>query len=105
IPGPVSTTVVRATQETLANTVRHAHASTVLVTLQVWDSMIAIDVVDDVRSFDGEYGYCLRGLQSRVANLGGDLVVETGEGTRNGARDGTRLHGLPLHTSDLGESP
>lgn len=90
IPEPVSTTVVRATQEALANVVKHAHASLVVVTLQVWDSMIALDVVDDGRSFDGEYGYGLRGLQSRVANLGGDLVVETGEGTNNGVRNNTR---------------
>lgn len=81
LPEPVSTTIVRAAQEALANVVRHAHASVVVVTLQVWDSVIALDVVDDGRSFDGEYGYGLRGLQARVASLGGDLVIETGEGT------------------------
>lgn len=81
LPEPVSTTVVRATQEALANVVRHAHASLAVVTVEVWDSMITLDVVDNGHSFNGEYGYGLRGLQARVDSLGGDLVVETGEGT------------------------
>lgn len=81
LPDPVSMTVVRATQEALANVVRHAHASLVVVTFEVWDSAIALDVVDDGRSFDGDYGYGLRGLKARVENLGGKLVIETGEGT------------------------
>ncbi|AGF73738.1 sensor histidine kinase [Corynebacterium halotolerans] len=81
LPEPVNRTVLRAAQEALANVVKHAQASMAVVTLEVWDDSVTLDVFDDGRSFDGGYGYGLRGLEARVSALHGDLVIETGDGT------------------------
>ncbi|MGP6174157.1 sensor histidine kinase [Corynebacterium sp. A21] len=87
LPEPVSSAVVRACQEALANVVKHADATTAVVTLAVWDLELTLDVFDDGRGFDptkieeGSFG--LRGLDTRTTALGGNLTVESqpGQGT------------------------
>lgn len=81
LPEPVGRVVVRAAQEALNNVVRHAGAGRAVVTYAVWEDTVTLDVVDDGHSFDGEYGYGLRGLAARVAAVKGDLDVLTGDGT------------------------
>ncbi|QGU05821.1 Sensor histidine kinase LiaS [Corynebacterium comes] len=81
VPEPVARVIVRAAQEALTNVLRHAHADMAVVTFAVWEDSVTLDVFDDGDSFDGEYGYGLRGLEARVAAVNGNLDVLTGDGT------------------------
>jgi signal transduction histidine kinase len=93
-PRPLSAdaevTLLRVTQEALANVSRHAHAGRVAVTLSYMDGETALDVHDDGDGFaptaDGfgpNGGLGLRGMRERVEALGGRLAVEStpGRGT------------------------
>jgi signal transduction histidine kinase len=93
-PTPLSAdaevTLLRVTQEALANVSRHAHADRVAVTLSYMDGEAALDVRDDGDGFtpaaDGygpDGGLGLHGMRERVEALGGRLAVETtpGQGT------------------------
>ncbi len=87
--------LLRATQETLANVGKHAHASRVTVTLSYMEDLVTLDVQDDGVGFVPEEtqpgskrighanGFGLQGLRARVEKLGGTLVIESapGEGT------------------------
>ena len=81
LPEPVGRVILRAAQEALGNVVRHSGAGMAVVTFAVWEDTVTLDVFDDGGSFDGEYGYGLRGLEARVAAVHGDLDVLTGDGT------------------------
>jgi signal transduction histidine kinase len=93
-PRPLSAdaevTLLRVTQEALANVTRHADAGRVAVTLSYMDGETALDVRDDGSGFapgaDGagaNGGLGLRGMRERVEALGGRLAVESapGQGT------------------------
>jgi signal transduction histidine kinase len=80
-------TLLRVTQEALANVTRHAHAGRVAVTLSYMDGETTLDVRDDGTGFapaaDGHGangGLGLRGMRERVEALGGRLAVETAPG-------------------------
>jgi signal transduction histidine kinase len=90
-PTPLSAdaevTLLRVTQEALANVSRHAHADRVAVTLSYMDGEAALDVRDDGDGFtpaaDGfgpNGGLGLRGMRERVEALGGRLAVESAPG-------------------------
>ena len=90
-PRPLSAdaevTLLRVTQEALANVTRHANAGRVAVTLSYMDSEAALDVRDDGTGFapaaDGHGphgGLGLRGMRERVEALGGRLAVESAPG-------------------------
>jgi signal transduction histidine kinase len=90
-PRPLSAdaevTLLRVTQEALANVTRHAGAGRVAVTLSYMDGEAALDVRDDgagfVPSADGHGpngGLGLRGMRERVEALGGRLAVESAPG-------------------------
>jgi signal transduction histidine kinase len=90
-PRPLSpdaeVTLLRVTQEALANVRRHANAGRVAVTLSYMDGEATLDVRDDgagfVPSGDGHGrngGLGLRGMRERVEALGGRLAVETAPG-------------------------
>jgi signal transduction histidine kinase len=97
-PRPLSpdaeVTLLRVTQEALANVRRHANAGRVAVTLSYMDGEAALDVRDDGAGFapgstqgwagaDGHGangGLGLRGMRERVEALGGRLEVETAPG-------------------------
>lgn len=86
LPEPVTRTVVRVVQEALANVVKHADASKVVVTAGLWDEQVTIDVVDNGRGFDPDAsrsGFGIDGIQARVSDLGGTVTIEscTGAGT------------------------
>lgn len=102
VPTPYEVAVLRIAQSALANTVRHAHASRVEVTLTYMDTRLALDTVDDGLGFDAESmvyssdseqangggtsaggGFGLAAMRARVRSLGGTLSVEStpGEGT------------------------
>jgi signal transduction histidine kinase len=90
-PQPLSpdaeVTLLRVTQEALANVTKHARAGRVAVTLSYMDGEAALDVRDDGTGFaptaDGHGpngGLGLRGMRERVEALGGRLAVESAPG-------------------------
>ncbi|WP_109506317.1 sensor histidine kinase [Nocardioides speluncae] len=90
VSGAVATAVLRTARGALANVAEHSRASAATVTLTYLESEVALDVRDDgVGISVGAHnpqdlrGYGLAGIRSRVAELGGELVVESrpGEGT------------------------
>ena len=83
-------TLLRVTQEALANVSRHAHAGRVALTLSYMDGEAALDVRDDGVGFapgtgavGSNGGLGLPGMRERVEALGGRLAVEStpGRGT------------------------
>jgi signal transduction histidine kinase len=77
------------TQEALANTAKHAHASAVTVRLTRLHDRVVLIVEDDGVGFDAEKiggipGHGLSNMAIRARALGGDLTVASspGEGTR-----------------------
>jgi signal transduction histidine kinase len=90
-PKPLSAdaevTLLRVTQEALANVSRHAHADRVAITLSYMDDEAALDVHDDgdgftptADGFGANGGLGLRGMRERVEALGGRLAVESAPG-------------------------
>ena len=85
----VEVTLLRATQEALANVARHAHATAVSVTLSFLGDSVVLDVYDDGRGFDpgapasGSGGFGLEALRQRVDASGGFFGIESepGRGT------------------------
>ncbi|MET8573051.1 sensor histidine kinase [Streptomyces sp. NPDC004783] len=92
----VSATLLRITQEALANASRHASASRVGVTLSFMGDEVTLDVCDDGRGFDpsapprrtGTGGFGLDGMRARAERIAGSLTVESepGYGTAVSAR-------------------
>ncbi len=79
----VEVTLLRATQEALANIAKHAEASRSAITLSFMDNSVALDVRDDGKGFDvgagvrdGHYG--LAAMRQRVEALQGVMEVESG---------------------------
>jgi light-regulated signal transduction histidine kinase (bacteriophytochrome) len=86
---PVETVLYRVLQETLANVVRHANASTVGVVLSVADGQVSMIVEDDGRGFPADYDentnspalrLGLIGIRERLVAVGGTLEIETSPG-------------------------
>lgn len=97
LPGEIATAVFRIVQEALTNVARHAHASTVCVTIEQTDTGIHLNVEDDGQGFtslqgnDGKKHFGVIGMRERAAILGGHLDIESQPGR------GTRIDGwLPL---------
>ncbi|MFE7134338.1 sensor histidine kinase [Streptomyces sp. NPDC057638] len=94
--GEVSATLLRITEEALANAAKHAAASRVGVTLSFMDDEITVDIRDDGQGFDpltrpgrsGSGGFGLDGMRARAERLTGSLTVESepGGGTAVSAR-------------------
>ncbi|MFF5256505.1 sensor histidine kinase [Streptomyces leeuwenhoekii] len=95
-PAPLATAhevaLLRIAQSALANTVRHAEATTAEVTLSYLGDHVALDVVDDGCGFDPARlpapdpeagGFGLAAMRARAHALGGTLSVESvpGHGT------------------------
>jgi signal transduction histidine kinase len=85
----VEVTLLRATQEALANIRKHAQATAVQLTLSYMDDVVILDVQDDGVAFDGAApsplsgGYCLQAMRERAEQCGGSVTLESepGEGT------------------------
>jgi len=84
----VEVTLLRATQEALANAAKHAEATRVAVTLSFLGGAVALDVRDDGVGFavdkptaDGHFGFAA--MRQRVEDANGVMEVESapGEGT------------------------
>ena len=90
VPRPVALALYRITQESLTNVVRHACARQVRVLLRWQSQAVSLTIQDDgIGLPDGALArndaFGLRGLQERVAALGGDIVFDTAR------RGGTRI--------------
>ncbi|MBD9730667.1 sensor histidine kinase [Streptomyces sp. H28] len=97
LPTAHEVALLRIAQSALANTVRHADAASVDVTLSHLGDHVALDVVDDGVGFDpgrspvrdqDSGGFGLAAMHARMHALGGTLTVETaaGDGTALAAR-------------------
>lgn len=79
------TCVYRIVQEALHNTVRHAGATSVRIGLHGKSGRLSLTIQDDGRGFDirQAHGLGLIGMEERVANLGGTLILQSkpGQGT------------------------
>jgi signal transduction histidine kinase len=79
--------ILRVAQEALANAARHADATTVRLELRAVAGGAMLEVADDGRGFDtspasgATGGVGLRLMRERVAELGGELVVDSRPGT------------------------
>ncbi|MFI1461946.1 sensor histidine kinase [Nocardia carnea] len=100
-PGPLATSdevaLLRIAQSALANTVRHADATTAEITLGYHDDHLTLDITDNGRGFDPTHlpapepehgGFGLAAMRARVHALGGCLTLESapGHGTALAAR-------------------
>lgn len=100
-PVPLTTAhevaLLRIAQSALANTVRHAGATTAEVTLSYLGDHAALDIVDDGHGFDPTLlpasdpetgGFGLAVMRARTQALGGTLTIESapGRGTALAAR-------------------
>jgi signal transduction histidine kinase len=79
--------LLRASQEALSNTRKHARAQRVEITLSYMEDLVALDVQDDGEGFDprgvavgADGGFGLRAMRERVETLGGSLLVESEQG-------------------------
>lgn len=80
----IGATLLRITQEALANVSKHADAERVGVTVSYMDDEVSLDVRDDGCGFDPEagsvHGFGLRGMQSRAARIAGAVNIESEPG-------------------------
>ncbi|MFI6825735.1 sensor histidine kinase [Kribbella sp. NPDC050241] len=100
--GEVSATLLRITQEALANVSKHAAATRVGVTLSFMDDEVTLDIRDDGKGFEplalparsSTGGFGLEGMRARAARIAGSLTVEAepGSGTAVSARVPLVLH-------------
>lgn len=76
----ISWTILRATQEAVNNSVKHAKCSEINVKLRYKNGQIQLSVIDNgVGSSDTSGGYGLVGLQERIHLLNGELKISTAE--------------------------
>ncbi len=84
-PANSEVVVLRTAQEAIANIRRHSGASSFQVRLDYHQpDRIGLEVTDDGRGFDADAvrgGFGLVGAQSRAADLGSELVVDTEPGS------------------------
>jgi signal transduction histidine kinase len=85
-PAPVEQALYRIAQEALNNTLKHAHAQHVTVALHQDQCTLILEISDDGAGFDltaarDKGGLGLRGMEERVTQLGGLLIMESAIGT------------------------
>ncbi|GAB4504974.1 MAG: hypothetical protein Fur0043_19690 [Anaerolineales bacterium] len=93
LPAEVETAVYRTMQEALSNIVRHARASRVVITCAFQKGIFEAEIADNGKGFaldeikftpNSPRGLGLLGMQERIAQVGGQLTMDTrlGSGTR-----------------------
>ena len=92
VPADVATHAVAVVREAISNAVRHGHAATVTLTVDVGEDLV-VDVLDDGVGIPEDVGFSgLRNLEDRARECGGRLSVHRVEPS------GTRLTWrVPLH--------
>jgi signal transduction histidine kinase len=88
LPLDVEQVLYRVLQESLSNVARHAEATSVKIALDMTPAQVILSIADDGRGFDPEtvpsHSLGLAGMKSRLAEVGGRLVVESSSG--NGSK-------------------
>jgi len=80
VPEQHRTCIYRVVQEALTNCIRHARATKLSVAVTGRQDSLAVSVSDDgvgMRSERGSSGFGLRGIEERVRELHGTLVIQT----------------------------
>lgn len=89
LPAEVETALFRVVQEAFTNVVRYGEATTVILSLDVVDGLLCLEVADNGRGFDAS---CidavdaahpplgLWGMRERASILGGDFVLRSAPG-------------------------
>lgn len=73
--------LLRCAQEIITNSVRHARADNLWISLVQDDNGVALTARDDGRGVTAvEAGNGLRGMAERLSNMGGELKIETSPG-------------------------
>jgi signal transduction histidine kinase len=85
LPEPIESTAYFCTTEAVTNAVKHAHATTIKITMQRTTNILSLTVSDDGMGGADPTGSGLRGLADRVAALDGQLTIDSSHGC------GTRL--------------
>ncbi|MEE8373607.1 MAG: sensor histidine kinase, partial [Dehalococcoidia bacterium] len=108
-PPTMEIALFRVVQEAITNIIKHAHAKTVRIRLQLAGSAIVGSIEDDGVGFDVDslrrergrgVAVGLLGMEERISLLDGELSVESQPGT------GTRVHfRIPWQESDSEENP
>jgi signal transduction histidine kinase len=83
VPPTAEVVLLRAAQEALANVRKHARAADVRVILSYEPHSVRLDVRDDGAGFDPDRvngGFGLRGMRSRILQVGGSLLVRARPG-------------------------
>jgi PAS domain S-box-containing protein len=83
IPSEYEEGLLRITQESLTNTVKHANARIFNATLNVSEGNIRLQLVDDGRGFDPQAesdGFGLIGMKERVDQMGGQFIIRSNPG-------------------------
>lgn len=87
LPCDIETNLLRIVQEATTNTLKHANASSIRIELSFDSQTIRLQIQDNGDGFhpdqDNGLGFGLIGMQERVQNLGGQLIItsELGQGT------------------------
>jgi signal transduction histidine kinase len=87
LPPPVETAFYHIAQEALNNALKHAHASTVIVSLQGVDRRVVLEIADNGRGFDpaqpSRGGMGLGNMRVRAQGIGAtlEIVSSPGQGT------------------------
>ncbi|QDQ98098.1 sensor histidine kinase [Tomitella fengzijianii] len=89
LPRRSEVALLRAAQEAVTNTRKHADADSVAITLTHQEDETSVDIVDNGRGFDAHAplppqldgsGYGLAAMRARIGECDGDVVVESGDG-------------------------
>lgn len=90
LPTHVEVALLRTAQGALANVRQHAEATRIGISLVEDEGILRMDIVDDGIGFEphatsseveGNSGYGLRSIRSRLRELGGDLEIESSRQT------------------------
>ena len=88
LPAEVEAELDRIAQESLTNTLKHANATNITVSLVQVDSSVELEITDNGTGFDPAIidtgGMGLRSLHERAERIGGQLTIESepGKGTK-----------------------
>jgi signal transduction histidine kinase len=84
VPRSIDLSAYRVVQESLTNTLKHAHAASARVWLHYGSDVLDVEVTDDGRGAAARLleaphrGYGLAGMRERVAMVGGEIVAQPG---------------------------
>nr|WP_198151796.1 sensor histidine kinase [Kibdelosporangium sp. MJ126-NF4]CEL19498.1 two-component system, sensor protein [Kibdelosporangium sp. MJ126-NF4]CTQ94703.1 two-component system, sensor protein [Kibdelosporangium sp. MJ126-NF4] len=84
LPTSIDVVLLRTVQESLSNVRKHAHASSVEIVLSYQDESVVVLVSDDGDGFDPDAptsGFGLRGMRSRIEQVGGSVSVTSAPGS------------------------